>query len=170
MGQVDAQDSLQPQGLFYDGGGWQGSVGSGGGVWQDGKVPCGWAQCDCGWATGDPQHSCGMVDNPHTPCWSCCCSRLYPELYRQAQMAPAWQPGGWFPSGPNGHHRHHHQDDYEDEDYQEDWDDDRDDRDDRDRGNRWVDVGQERFPRDRFREDPYFRDEPYPGGRGYDGG
>lgn len=72
------------------------------GSYGDGRVPCGWSQCDCSWAMQDPRGACGMVDN--TPCWSCCCSRLYPELYRRAVRCPGMYqdrvlPHRWRHSG-----------------------------------------------------------------------
>jgi hypothetical protein len=48
------------------------------------KVRCAQYVCDCSWAVANPQGNCYKVDFPRTKCWSCCCSRIAPELYRQA--------------------------------------------------------------------------------------
>lgn len=161
----------QPQQLWYEGN-WQPN-------WHDGKVPCGWAQCDCGWASVDPGNQCGKVDSPRSPCWSCCCSRLYPELYRQALRYRGRPRGGSFRGGQygdddfyheDGHRRSDrsgdrdgHEDRYEDEDEEEEEEDE--DRWDGDRGEedseeRWS-VGEERYGRSEFQDDPFFRDERY---------
>merc|ERR1719422_1805076 len=68
------------------------------------KVPCGGAAvCSCEWATEDQGLKCSKVDFPRTKCWSCCCYRLYPDLYHQAMTTMhAWlqmergNPGGYY--------------------------------------------------------------------------
>lgn len=53
-------------------------------LWDANQIRCGRYVCDCGWAAGNPQGTCSQVDYPRTKCWSCCCSHIAPELYRQA--------------------------------------------------------------------------------------
>jgi hypothetical protein len=71
------------------------------------KMPCGWAVCDCSWATGGPDGFCSTPDNPRTECWGCCCEHLFPEDYHRSMSSqpptntqPQWGNGDQG-NGPN---------------------------------------------------------------------
>jgi len=59
------------------------------------KVPCGFGkECTCEWASAD---KCGRQDEPRTPCWSCCCNRIFPDAYRWAVARDYPNAGGGLP-------------------------------------------------------------------------
>lgn len=121
------------------------------------EVPCGFGRCDCQWATADFQGACGQALVARTPCWSCCCSRLCPDLYHQAsnlQGSPLSRGdedhGGdrvlTVGSGAGGSYVHHAR-----------WEPDSDDG--------WRVGEDEWFSRSEFTRDRYFRQDGFNGDR-----
>jgi len=76
---------------------------------------CGFAQCDCGWASGS---ACSTMSHDPSSCWNCCCGAQNGAFFRHGA-----QNDGFFRRGAaNSPWRGRHERD-DDEDDEPDWDD-----------------------------------------------